>query len=176
MKTVVALLMMLAACSAFARQAPSPPNAQGVAFFDVLDLPARIDEPKLRNAAGKSVLKCALANRSEEPIAGLRLALLLVNSSNTPVAAFVWSEAVDVPAYSIKTLEFHPETMDEIKDGHFFLAIDEVIGRESVWRSVNVRMLLEDYAHGQHSLNPKVQKVQNKFDLNPARVMPARLF
>ena len=39
-----------------------------VSFFDVLDLPARIDEPKLVKSKDKYLLNCALANRSGEPI------------------------------------------------------------------------------------------------------------
>ena len=66
MKTVALALIILVTCPAFARQDGPKPTARSVKFFDVLDLPARIDEPKLEKIENDIVLKCALANRSGE--------------------------------------------------------------------------------------------------------------
>ena len=174
MKTFVVALMILAACSTFAGQDETPTPARKVTFFDVLDLPARIDGPKLQKTADETVLKCAVANRSGESLVGLRLTMLFVDSSSGRVTRITWNEATEVPAYSIKSLEFHPKTKDETKDANVFLGIDEVIGRESVWRTVDADKLLRAYARGQHGQIPKVQKLQNTFDPR-ARVISRQL-
>jgi hypothetical protein len=165
MKTIALTLMILAAIPAFARQDQTPTPAQAVTFFDVLDLPARIDEPKLQKSEGDYDLKCALANRSGETLVGVRLTLMLVDSShNNRITRVTWNEATTVPAYSIKTFEFHPTLKGETIDAAIFLGIDEVIGRDSIWRTVDADKLLRAYARGQSGLIPKVQKLQNKFD------------
>src|SRR5262245_25891223 len=66
-----------------------PPS---VSFFDVLDLPARIDEPKLAKVKDGYHLNCAVANRSNEPLLGLRLVLLIVNSDGKLRTRLNWSE------------------------------------------------------------------------------------
>lgn len=152
-------------------QSPTEP-LRPVLFFDVLDLPARIDEPKLRKKVNQSVLSCALANRSGEQLVGLRLTLLVVESSGKVRTRISWNEAATVPAYSIKTFEFNPIIKGEISNSaSLFLGVDEVIGRETIWRTVDSDKLLRAYARGQHDLIPKVQTLVNKFD--PPRVPAA---
>jgi len=174
MKSLLVALMILSTCPAFARQGESKATARSVSFFDVLDLPVRVDEPKLEKTAGDYVLKCSLANRSGEPLLGVRLTLMFVESANTGrVTRLTWNEDAPVPAYSIKSFEFHPNIKNENKDADLFLGIDEVIGRESLWRTVNADQMLRAYARGQHGQIPKVQKIQNKFDGNQKpRVIP----
>ena len=136
-----------------------------VLFFDVLDLPARIDEPRLKKNANQYVLSCALANRSGEQLVGLRLTLLVVESSGKVRTRISWNEAATVPAYSIKTFELTPIIKGEISNSAtLFLGIDEVIGRETIWRTVDSDKLLRAYARGQHDLIPKVQTLINKVD------------
>jgi len=134
-------------------------------FFDVIDLPARIDEPKLKKNANQYVLSCALANRSGEQLVGLRLTLLVVESSGKLRTRISWNEAATVPAYSIKTFEFNPIIKGEISNSAtLFLGVDEVIGRETIWRTVDSDKVLRAYARGQHDVIPKVQTLVNKFD------------
>src|SRR5437660_4112093 len=147
-------------CAASPQERPRP-----VLFFDVLDLPARIDEPKLQRKANQYLLTCALANRSGEQLVGLRLTLMVVDSSGKVRTRISWNEAATVPAYSIKTFEFNPTIKGEISsNATLFLGIDEVIGRETIWRTVDSDKLLRAYARGQHDLIPKVQTLINKFD------------
>ena len=147
-------------------RAQTPPEfSRPVLFFDVLDLPARIDEPKLQKNASQYVLSCALANRSGEQLVGLRLTLMVVESSGKLRTRISWNEAATVPAYSIKTFEFNPIIKGEISNSAtLFLGIDEVIGRETIWRTVDSDKLLRAYARGQHDLIPKVQTLINKVD------------
>ena len=147
-------------------RAQTPPEvSRPVLFFDVLDLPARIDEPRLTKNANQYVLSCALANRSGEQLVGLRLTLLVVESSGKLRTRISWNEAATVPAYSIKTFEFNPIIKGEISNSAtLLLGIDEVIGRETIWRTVDSDKLLRAYARGQHDLIPKVQTLINKVD------------
>jgi hypothetical protein len=172
MKSLAVALLILTTCSAFARQDEPKPAARSVKFFDVLDLPARVDDPKLVKTDGDFVLKCALANRSDESLVGVRLTLMFVDSAhNGRISRVTWSEATTVPAYSIKNFAFHPTIKDENKDADLFLAIDEAIGHESVWRTVDADKLLRAYARGQSGQIPKVQKLQNKYDKEAPRVI-----
>jgi len=148
-----------------ARTQTPPEFSRPVLFFDVLDLPARIDEPRLKKNANQYVLSCALANRLGEQLVGLRLSLLVVESSGKARTRISWNEAATVPAYSIKTFEFNPIIKSEIgNSATLFLGIDEVIGRETIWRTVDADKLLRAYARGQHDLIPKVQTLINKVD------------
>ena len=172
MKTAVVALALTLACSTLARPQQTPPTVRPITFFDVLDLPARIDEPELEKNPTDYSLTCAVANRSDEPLVGLRFALLLIDpSTNRQITRLTWDEAPAVPAYSIKTFKFHPPLKDELKAGNLFLAVDEVIGRDTIWRTVDAEKLLRAYARGDHSLTPKVQKLQNKFDKESPRVI-----
>ena len=56
MKSLVVALIILVTYPAFARQDEPQPTPQPVKFFDVLDLPARIDQPKLIKTDGEFVL------------------------------------------------------------------------------------------------------------------------
>ncbi|HXI61726.1 MAG TPA: hypothetical protein VNF70_03415, partial [Pyrinomonadaceae bacterium] len=148
-----------------ARTQTPPELSRPVLFFDVLDLPARIDEPRLKKNANQYVLSCALANRSGEQLVGLRLTLVVVESSGKLRTRISWNEAATVPAYSIKTFEFNPIIKGEISNSAtLFLGIDEVIGRDTIWRTVDADKLLRAYARGQHDLIPKVQTLINKVD------------
>ena len=176
MRTVVVALALTLACSTFARQEPTPATARPITFFDILDLPARIDEPKLEKTGSDYRMTCAVANRSDESLVGLRFALLLVDpSNNRQIARLTWDEATAVPANSIKTFAFHPPLKDELKAGNLFLAVDEVIGRETIWRTVDADKTLRAYARGDHSLTPRVQKLQNKLDDTKPRAVPLLL-
>ena len=170
-KATVALMISsfwiaaLMTAPAGARAQTPPEFSRPVLFFDVLDLPARIDEPKLKKNANQYVLSCALANRSGEQLVGLRLTLMVVESSGKVRTRISWNEAATVPAYSIKTFEFNPIIKGEISNSAtLFLGIDEVIGRETIWRTVDADKLLRAYARGQHDLIPKVQTLINKVD------------
>jgi len=179
MKTLVVALILLAICPAFARQDEPNPKPQPIKFYDVLDLPARIDEPKLQKIDGDFVVTCALANRSGESLVGVRLTMMLVDSANNGrIRRVSWNEATTVPAYSIKNFQFHPTIKNEDKDADLFLGIDEVIGRETVWRTVDADKLLRAYARGQQGQIPKVQKLQNMYDKETPRIistMPPKL-
>ena len=136
-----------------------------VFFFDVLDLPARIDEPKLSRGKDRYSLNCAIANRSGEPLLGLRLILLIVGSDGKLRTRLAWSEPAELAAYSIRTFQFNLNLKDRAQaSDRYFLAVDEVIGSETIWRAVDAEKVLRAYSRGQHDVVPKVKTVANKDD------------
>jgi hypothetical protein len=140
-------------------------QSPAVLFFDVLDLPARIDEPKLLKGKNSYSLNCAVANRSGEPLLGLRLILMTVDSGGKLRTRVTWSEESEVAAYSIKTFQFNLHLKEKAQTGdRYFLAIDEVIGSETIWRAVDSEKALRAYSRGQHDIVPKVKMVANKYD------------
>jgi hypothetical protein len=145
-------------------------------FFDVLDMPARIDEPKLLRVNDRYLLNCAIANRATEPLLGLRLILMIVGADGKMRKRLNWSEESALPPASINTFGLRPPITDKDKlqnTDRLLLAVDEAIGRETIWRVVDVEKALRAYARGQHDLVPKVRTVQNNDDrINPTRVIP----
>jgi hypothetical protein len=141
------------------------PPAGVVVFFDVSDLPARIDEPRLSESDGEFVLDGAVANRSGEPLLGIRLILLVIDPAGKLRSRITWTERSELAMYSIKTFAFHPPITGEIrKSDQLFLAIDEVIGHETIWRVVGAEKALRAYSRGQHDVLPTVRTVANQFD------------
>src|SRR5438034_584617 len=113
------------------------PQSAAVAFFDVPDLPARVDEAKLRKSDQAFVLDCAVANRSSEQLLGLRLIMLVVDHSGKLRSRITWTETSELPSYTIKAFAFHPIMKGELRStDQFYLGIDEVIGQETIWRAV----------------------------------------
>ena len=158
---------------AFIRAQDTKETRRTVAFFDVLDLPARIDEPKLWKQTNQYALSCAVANRSGEQLVGLRLTLMVVESGKVR-SRITWNEAVAVRAYSIKSFEFNPVIQGEIgKASTLFLVIEEAVGHDTIWRTVDADKLLRAYARGQHDSIPKVQTLVNTVDERAApRIVP----
>jgi hypothetical protein len=157
------------------RQELTTDNSTAVVFFDVSDLPARIDEPKLLKTDGKFVLKCAVANRSSEQLLGLRLILLVVEPSGKLQNRITWSERTELARYSIKTFALHPVITGELRStNQLFLGIDEVIGHETIWRATDAEKALKAYSRGQHDVMPAVRTFANKYDPRPGMLIVPR--
>lgn len=173
----VAIWTLCANCAANAATLQQVGDASsGVVFFDVLDLPARIDEPKLFKGRVSYLLNCAVANRSGERLLGLRLILMTVDSAAKLRTRVAWSEESELAAYSIKTFQFNLHLKEKAQTGdRYFLAIDEVIGSETIWRAVDVEKALRAYSRGQHDIVTKVKAVANKDDRDRPRAIPLRM-
>ena len=155
-----------------ARQELTKDRSTPVVFFDVSELPARIDEPRLRKDDEEFVLDCAVANRSGEQLLGIRLILLVIDSAGKMRGRITWTERADVAMYSIKTFVFHPQTTLAVRStDQLFLGIDEVIGRETIWRAAGAEKALRAYSRGQHDVVPTVRTFANKFDPRPGLVV-----
>lgn len=164
-KTALLLAALGSLVIAAPGQEPRPEQSTTVIFFDVSDLPARIDEPRLRKSDQGFVLDCAIANRSSEQVLGLRLILMVVEPSGKLRNRITWTEGFELAAYSIKTFAFHPIIKgDPGKTDRLFLGIDEVIGRETIWRVVDAEKALRAYTRGLPGGTPVVRTVANKFD------------
>jgi hypothetical protein len=166
------------AVSSEASQQTSDKSAS-VVFFEVLDMPARIDEPKLLRVNDRYLLNCAIANRATEPLLGLRLILMIVGQDGKTRKRLNWSEESALPPASINTFELRPPLSDKDKlqnTDRLLLAIDEAIGRETIWRLVDSEKVLRAYARGQHDVIPKVRTVANNDDrLGAPRVIPLKM-
>jgi hypothetical protein len=174
----VAIWTLSANYAAFAATLPHVGDtSSGVVFFDVLDLPARIDEPQLFKGKDSYSLNCAVANRSGEPLLGLRLILMTVDSTGKLRTRVTWSEETELAAYSIKTFRFSLHLNEKAQTGdRYFLAIDEVIGTETIWRAIDAEKALRAYSRGQHDIVPKVKTVANKDDREKGpRVIPLKM-
>ena len=149
------------------------PQSAAVAFFDIPDLPARVDEPKLRKSDEGSVLDCAVANRSSEQLLGLRLILLVVEHSGKLRSRITWTEASELTSYSIKAFAFHPIIKGELRStDQFYLGIDEVIGQETIWHAAGAEKALRAYSRGQPDVMPEVRTMANKFDPRTSAIVP----
>lgn len=147
-----------------------------VVFFDVSDLPARIDEPKLRKSDKGMAMDCAIANRSDEQLLGMRLILMVVDPAGRLRNRITWTERTELARYSIKAFAFHPEITGEMRStDRLFLGIDEVIGRETVWRAEGAEKALRAYSRSQHDVVPTVRTFANKYDPRPGMVVLPRL-
>ena len=152
------------------------PPSSTVAFFDVPDLPARVDEPKLRKSDQGFVLDCAMANRSSEQLLGLRLIILVVDHSGKLRSRITWTEESDLPSYSIKAFAFHPIMKGELRStDQFYLGIDEVIGQETIWHTVGAEKALRAYSRSQPDAMPEVRTMANKFDRSPDQFAPLKI-
>jgi|SRR6266540_3314617 len=157
------------------RQELTPDKSTAVVFFDVSDLPARIDEPKLNKTGSGFALKCAVANRSSEQLLGLRLILLVAEPSGRLRSRITWTERTELARYSIKTFAFHPLMAEELRTtDQLFLGIDEVIGRETIWRATGAEKALRAYSRGQHDVMPTVRTFANKYDSRPGMLTVPR--
>ena len=135
------MLLVLQACLVICLtgsrlNAAHPDQPKAVTFFDVSDLPARIDAPKMSQHNNEFVLDCAVANRSNEDLLGLRLILLITDPAGKLRGRVTWTENTELAIFSIKTFAFHPEISGDLRStDKVFLGIDEVIGRETIWRA-----------------------------------------
>src|SRR5207302_10831590 len=171
--SLVAILFIAPAIAANHQEQPPPAT---VAFFDVPDLPARIDQPKLRKGDQGFVLDCAVANRSSEQLLGLRLILLVVDHSGKLRSRITWTEESELPSYSIKAFAFHPIMKGELRStDQFYLGIDEVIGHETIWRAVGAEKALRAFSRGEPDVMPEVRTVANKFDRAPNQFAPRKI-
>ena len=155
------------------QEKPSQTRSVEVAYFDVPELPARVDEPKLRKSDQTLVLDCALANRSAERLLGIRLLLLIVDRSGKLRNRVSWSEMTEIPSYSIKPFTFHPIIKPELlKTDRLYLGIEEVTGRETIWYVAGAETPLRALALGLTVAMPEVRTTMNKFDRSPEAIAP----
>ena len=167
------LAIWLTGSFSFTAQASSSEEPRSVTFFDVSDLPARIDTPKVSQSDKEFALDCAVANRSNEDLLGLRLILLIIDTSGKLRGHVTWTERTELAMYSIKTFAFHPEITEVLRNtDQIFLGIEEVFGRETIWHAAAAEKALRAYSRGQHDVLPTVRKFANKFDPRTNALIP----
>src|SRR5258708_40249991 len=103
------LAIWLTGSFSFTAQASRSEEPSSVTFFDVSDLPARIDAPKISQRDKEFVLDCAVANRSNEELLCLRLILLILDPAGRLRGRATWTERTELAIFSIKTFSFYAE-------------------------------------------------------------------
>ena len=156
------------------RDEPPEDAAIAVVYLDVSELPARIDDPKLSKSDKGMTMDCAIANRSDEQLLGMRLILMVVDPAGRLRNRITWTERTELARYSIKTFALHPAITGELRSAdQLFLGIDEVIGHETIWRVAGAEKALRAYSRGQHDVVPVVRTFANKYDPRPGlKVLP----
>jgi hypothetical protein len=174
-RLIVVQILLIALLGSSARaQGTVPPGDRAeseelavvsVDFFDVLEIPARIDGLRLESNGNTIRLTGAVANRSGEELLGLRLILLIFSSSGKLRSRLSWTERSLVAGYSIDKEVLQPTGLEHLNAGdRLVLGIDEVIGRETIWRATGIEKALRAYARGQLDVLPLVRTIPNKFD------------
>src|SRR6266478_4310340 len=167
------LAIWLTGSFSFTARASGRAEPRSVTFFDVSDLPARIDAPKVSQSDKDFILDCAVANRSNEELLGLRLILLIIDTSGKLRGRVTWTERTELAMYSIKIFAFHPEMTEDLRNtDRMFLGIEEVFGRETIWHAAAAEKALRAYSRGQHDVLPTVRKFANKFDPRTNALIP----
>jgi len=156
---------------------PQDTPAASIEFFDVLEMPARIDSPAWKATADGINLICAIANRQSEELLGMRLVLMIFDENGRYRGRINWTERAPVAAYSIEKTTLHPPGLRLRRSrDRFVLGVDEVIGRETIWRASGIEKALRAFARGQQDVMPEVRTISNKFDSRPNQlpVIPLR--
>jgi len=97
---------------------------------------------------------------------------MIIDSAGKLRSGITWTERTELAMYSIKTFAFHPEITVPLRStDQIFLSIDEVFGRETIWRAAGAEKALRAYSRGQHDVVPNVRTFANKYDPRPGIVV-----
>jgi hypothetical protein len=142
-----------------------------VEYLQVPDLPVSISLATLEKTEKGYVLKCAADNSSSDQILGITFLLLVVDYESKVRASVSWPAGMHLDSYSGKEFSLRVPLRLSIKSrDRVVLAPEQVFGRESIWRIMNARELIEAFAFRDEYLTPKVRKVVNQFDPPSAAV------
>jgi len=121
--------------------------------------------PGLERTDKGYVLKCSADNSSGDQILGVTFLLLVIDYENKVRGSVNWTAGVHLESYSGKEFSLKVPMKLSLKSrDRVVLATEQVYGRESIWRVMNVRESIESYARGDGYVAPRVQKIANQFD------------
>lgn len=144
-----------------------------VDVMQVLELPVSITNPVLSRTEKGYLLKCEISNSSNDRILGLTYLFLVLDPANKARMIASGTAAFRLAGYSTKELAF--QTSKKLKLGlgdRAVLAVEQLIGRESIWVVLNSRQSLETYGRGDSYLIPEVKRMLNQVDSNPRLRLP----
>jgi hypothetical protein len=152
-------------------QQAAVPRPIPVGYLHAADLPVNISLPTLEKTDKGYVLKCSADNSSSDQILGVIFLLLVIDDENKMRTSANWTAGVRLESYSGKELSLQvPFKLSVRSQDRIILATEQVYGRESIWRIMNLRESIEAYSRGYNYVPPKVQKIANQFD-PPSAVM-----
>lgn len=156
--------------NAASQQVPGP-RPIPVDYLQVADLPVSISLTSLTKTDKGYVLKCSADNISSDQILGVAFLLLVIDYENKVRASVNWTAGVQLESYSGRELSLKVPLKLAIRSrDRIVLAPEQLYGRESIWRIMNVRELIEAYARGDEYVTPRVRKIANQFDPPSAAV------
>lgn len=134
-------------------------------FFDVAEVPLRIDDATFSKTESGHVLKCSAVNRSAEQVFGFGFVLLVVGSSGQPRATVGWIERAQLADYGSKDFSIELPLRLKIRaDDRVVLIVEQVFGRETIWKVFKAEDALTAYAAGEQYVIPEVKSISNQFD------------
>jgi hypothetical protein len=135
-----------------------------ISLFEVSDLPLKINSEVLVRTRKGHILRCSIANRSDEEITGVGFLVLVFDSSHKLKDTARWSERVELPAYSIKEYSFKAPTERMLAaEDQIAVVVEQVIGRESIWQVLKAEDALKAYATGGQHSAPDVRRLSNRW-------------
>ncbi len=167
--------LTLSLLSATSQKAPEAALTQGAEarqpsldFYDVQEMPLTISDVTLDHAGGGRVLKCTAANRSPERLLGARFIILMVDRFGKLRRRVGWTERIALEGYSTKSFSLRlPTKLRAAAEGRTVLAVEQVIGRESIWMVVNAKEAFAAYASDSVFVVPDVRRISNQGDFFP---------
>jgi hypothetical protein len=139
-----------------------------VDFYDVQEIPLTVSDATMGYEEGGLVLKGSAANRSPERIMGARFIILVVARSGKLRSRAGWTERMALEGYSAKEFSLRlPVKLKAAPGDRTILAVEQVIGRESIWKVVNAKEAFASYATNSDFVAPDVRRVSNQGDFLP---------
>jgi hypothetical protein len=143
------------------------PDNLPVDVMQVLELPAHVTNPILLRSEKGYLLKCQISNNSDDRILGFTYKLLVLDSASKLRMMASRTAALKLAGYATEGLTLRLPGKLKIKSGdRLVFAVEQLIGRESVWEVLNSREALEAYGRGVY-LAPEVKQVLNQVDSRP---------
>ena len=172
MKSTI-LLISFALISTLIRAGGTAPPQSPVDFYDVPEMPLAITSAELRKAGDADAVEFSATNRSGERLAGLRLILLVVSPAGKVRGRTSWVERIGLGIGSTSEHSSKVPARIRMKAGdRVVLAVEQVIGEESIWKVINAKDAFTAYAMHAPPVPPDVRRVSNNVDVGPGERVP----
>lgn len=137
-------------------------SPRAVDFFDIIELPIKIEGASVRASGSGSVLEGSVVNRSTESIIGCHFILLVVDPTGKVRQRYGWSERMIVEGVTIQELGVPlPKKIRVGRGERIVLGIEQVVSKESIWRAMRVEEAMQAYGGGRVVEMPEVRRAEN---------------
>lgn len=144
-----------------------------VDFYEVAEMPLTITSAELRRSGDADALTFSVTNRSSERLMGLRLILIVVDPTGKLRSRTGWMERIDLEINATDDYSSKLSAKMKIRPGdRVVLTMEQVIGRESIWKVINAKEAFTAYASNTRHVMPDVRQVSNNVDVSPGMMIP----